>query len=117
MAENIKLGQQGEELAAAYLATKKFEIIHRNYRHGRGEIDIIARRGDWTIFVEVKTRTSTTYGEPEAFVTPAKARQLYQAAEEYIFATAWQGHVRFDVVSVKVAGNEVVIDHFEDAIN
>lgn len=116
MSDKIKRGTEGENLAAEFLKNKGWEIVARNYRYGHAEIDLIIQRGNWTIFVEVKTRTSAEYGEPEEFVDERKARLIYGAAEEYIFSTDWQGHVRFDVVSVKL-GNETEIMHFEDAIN
>lgn len=118
MSDKILTGAKGESLAAEFLKKKGFEIVARNYRHRRSEIDLIVRRDDWVIFVEVKTRTSTPFGHPEQFVDSAKARQIFQAAEEFIFSTDWQGHVRFDVVSVIIRNEqEPEIEHFEDAIN
>jgi putative endonuclease len=116
VSDKIKRGTEGENLAAEFLKNKGWEIVARNYRYGHAEIDLIIQRDNWTIFVEVKTRTSAEYGEPEEFVDERKARLIYGAAEEYIFSTDWQGHVRFDVVSVKL-GVETEIMHFEDAIN
>ena len=116
MSDKIEIGREGENLAAEFLKKKGWEIVSRNYRHGKAEIDLIVKRNDWTIFVEVKTRTSSTYGEPEAFVNEFKARKIYDAAEEFIFSTDWQGHVRFDVIAIKL-GNPPQIEHFEDAIN
>jgi putative endonuclease len=109
-------GQRGERLAANFLESKGFEIVERNFRCGRAEIDLIARRERWLLFVEVKTRSSTAYGNPEEFVDGGKMSRLYFAAEQYIYKTNWQGHVRFDIVSVKL-GRETVITHFEDAIS
>ncbi|WP_276367947.1 YraN family protein [Chryseolinea sp. H1M3-3] len=116
MSDKIEIGREGENLAAEFLKNKGWEIISRNYRYGKAEIDLIIKRDDWTIFVEVKTRSSSTYGEPEEFVDEFKARRIYDAAEEYIFATNWLGHVRFDVISIKL-GSPPEIIHFEDAIN
>lgn len=116
MSDKIEIGRQGENLAAEFLKKKGWEIVNRNYRYGKAEIDLIVRRDDWTIFVEVKTRSSSLYGEPEDFVDEFKARKIYDAAEEFIFSTDWHGHVRFDVVSIKL-GNPPEIEHFEDAIN
>jgi putative endonuclease len=116
VSDKIEIGRQGENLAAEFLKKKGWEIVNRNYRYGKAEIDLIVRRDDWTIFVEVKTRSSSLYGEPEDFVDEFKARKIYDAAEEFIFSTDWQGHVRFDVVSIKL-GNPPEIEHFEDAIN
>lgn len=116
MKNKSETGREGERLAAEYLVRKGFEIVVRNYRHRRAEIDLIVKRDDWVIFVEVKTRSSTAFGEPEQFVQGVQVKKIFEAAEEFIFSTDWQGHVRFDVISVKL-GREVVIDHFEDAIN
>jgi putative endonuclease len=116
VSDKIEIGRLGENLAAEFLTKKGWEIVNRNYRHGKAEIDLIVRRDDWTIFVEVKTRSSSVYGEPEDFVTEFQARKIYEAAEEFIFSTDWQGHVRFDIVSIKL-GNPPEIEHVEDAIN
>lgn len=116
MSDKIEIGREGENLAAAFLMSKGWEIVSRNFRYGKAEIDLIIKRDDWTIFVEVKTRSSSAYGEPEEFVDEFKARRIFDAAEEFIFSTNWLGHVRFDVISIKL-GNPPEIVHFEDAIN
>ena len=116
MSDKIKTGSKGENLAAEFLKQKGFEIVARNYRFKHAEIDLIIKRDNWLIFVEVKTRSSSSFGEPESFVDDFKGRKIFEAAEEYIFSTDWQGHIRFDIVSVKL-GKEPEIVHFEDAIN
>jgi putative endonuclease len=116
VSDKINTGNRGENLAADYLKKKGFDIVARNYRFKRCEIDLIARRDNWTIFVEVKTRSSLSYGQPEEFVSTQQARRIFEAAEEYIFSTNWHGHIRFDIVSVKL-GPIPEIMHFEDAIN
>ena len=116
MTDKIKIGKEGERLAADFLIQKGFDVVCRNYRYRKAEIDLIVRRDDWLLFVEVKTRSSSAYGQPEEAVTAKKVRMLYDAAEEYIFSIDWNGHVRFDIVSVKL-GNPPEIIHFEDAIN
>jgi putative endonuclease len=115
MSDTMKTGSNGENMAAEFLEQKGFKIVARNYRHKRAEIDLIVKRDNWLLFIEVKTRSSFDYGEPEDFVDNLKAHKIFQAAEHYIFSTDWQGHVRFDVVSVKL-GTETEIVHFEDAI-
>lgn len=120
MSDKIKTGAKGESLAAEFLIRKGFEIVARNYRYKKAEIDLIIQRENWIIFVEVKTRSSVAFGQPEEFVSEAQARKIYEAAEEYIFSTDWRGHVRFDVVSIlmKHDGESAPeIEHFEDAIN
>ncbi len=116
VSNKIETGNQGETLAARYLKEKGYEILARNYRHGKAEIDLIVQKDDWVLFVEVKTRKSSDYGEPEQFVMTQQAGRIFDAAEEWIFSTNWQGHIRFDVVSVK-PGESPEIEHFEDAIN
>ena len=116
MSDKIEIGREGENLAAEFLKNKGWEIVSRNYRYKKAEIDLIIRSNNWTIFVEVKTRSSSAYGEPEEFVDEFKARKIFEAAEEFIFSTNWLGHVRFDVVSIKL-GSPPEIVHFEDAIN
>lgn len=116
MSDKIETGNKGERLAAEFLSRKGYEIISKNYRHNHGEIDLIAQRNDWVLFVEVKTRTSTDFGEPEDFVDARKMNKIYEAAEEWIYSNDWRGHVRFDIISVKL-GPEPIIEHFEDAIS
>jgi putative endonuclease len=116
MSDTIKTGGKGENLAAEFLKKKGFQIIARNYRFKHAEIDLIVQQNDWLIFVEVKTRSSNEFGEPEEFVNEFKASKIFEAAEEYIFKVDWQGNIRFDVVSVKF-GAKTEIEHFEDAIN
>jgi putative endonuclease len=118
VSDKIKTGAKGESLAADFLKKKGFDVVARNFRYGKAEIDLIVRRQDWLIFVEVKTRRSVSYGQPEEFVTLAQARKIYDAAEHYILSTDWRGHVRFDVVAVLMADDICsAIEHFEDAIN
>jgi putative endonuclease len=110
------IGKKGEQLAAEFLIKQGFEIVVRNYRYKHAEIDLIIKRDDWLIFVEVKARSSNDFGEPEEFVDARKVNKIFEAAEEYIYSTDWHGHIRFDIVSVKL-GKEPVVELFEDAIN
>ena len=116
MTDKIKTGSIGEKLAAEFMIKKGFRVVKTNYRWKHAEIDLIVQRGDWLIFIEVKTRNSNAFGEPESFVSKDQRRQIYKAAEEYIFSTDWNGHIRFDIISVK-PGNIPEIVHFEDAIH
>ena len=116
MSKHLKTGSLGETLAADFLASKGFELIARNYRYKHAEIDLIVKRDNLLVFVEVKTRKLTTFGEPESFVTNKKAAKIFEGAEHYITENNWTGNIRFDIVSVKVGANPV-IDHFEDAIH
>lgn len=116
MSDKIKTGDRGENLAAEFFKKQGYEVVFRKYRYHRSEIDLIVRRANWTLFVEVKTRTSDYFGQPEEFVSTQQANRIFEAAEQYIYATDWQGNIRFDIVSVKLGANPEII-HFEDAIN
>jgi putative endonuclease len=117
VSDKIKTGNKGESLAANFLAEKGYEIVARNFRHKHAEIDLIVQRENWVLFVEVKTRSSNAFGEPEEFVDYRKINKIFEAAEEWIYTKDWQGHIRFDIVSVKLGEEEPIIEHFEDAIN
>ncbi len=107
-------GQQGEILAADYLEKKGYEIVTRNFRYKRAEIDIIAQKSSLLVFVEVKARSSNVYGHPEEFVDEKKASLIIEAADHYINMHQWEGLIRFDIVSVMLKPS-VSIHHFEDA--
>ena len=74
MAEHNELGKQGEQVAVDYLLEKGYEILERNYQARKAEIDIIAKKDNWLIVVEVKTRTSIDFGNPEDFVNKNKIK-------------------------------------------
>ena len=102
----INIGVQGEDLATDYLKTKDFKILVRNYRQKTGEIDIIARDGEWLVFVEVKTRTSLRFGQPYEAVTQKKQAQISRVALDYITRNKLHNQaMRFDVVSVLIQKN------------
>lgn len=111
---HISTGNKGESIAEAYLSEKGYEILARNYRFKRAEIDIIASKENVLVFVEVKTRRSTRFGFPEESVTERKSRKVISAAENYIEETGWKKDIRFDVISVNI-GTAVEIEHIEDA--
>jgi putative endonuclease len=115
MSDKIKRGNEGEQLAADFLTKNGFEIVERNYRHKRSEIDLIIKRTNWLIFVEVKTRTSDAFGHPEEFVDRKKARKILEGAENYMYENNWQGNVRYDIVAVTIADSVPHIVHIEDA--
>jgi putative endonuclease len=80
----VKLGQQGENLAAEELVRSGYEIVARNWRCQIGEVDIVARRDDVVHFFEVRTRRGREYGTPEESVTPAKRQRMIDVALTYL---------------------------------
>jgi putative endonuclease len=95
------LGVQGERLAAEYLAGKGYRILHRNFRFGRNEIDLIATTGGTLCFTEVKTRASLDKGYPAEAVTPQKQKEIIKAAKYYL-TTLKDPDIdcRFDVIAI-----------------
>ncbi|MEQ8581811.1 MAG: YraN family protein [Marinoscillum sp.] len=105
-------GKYGEDLAVSYLRKKGFEIVERNYRFRKGEIDLITLlNNEVLVFIEVKLRKGDAYGDPETFVSRKQERLIIQAAEDYIFAINWQKDIRFDIISI--TGSQ--LEHIEDA--
>ncbi|HAL29140.1 MAG TPA: YraN family protein [Coriobacteriia bacterium] len=101
------IGMRGESAAAAYLERMGMEILERNWRTERGEIDIIALDGEELVICEVKTRRSTSAGTPEEAVSASKQRRLARLAQGYISSTGLADcAVRFDVVSVAVISDD-----------
>ena len=115
MAQHNETGKQGEAEAARFLQEEGYEIMARNFRHQHAEIDLVAKKGRLMVFVEVKTRTNLSFGNPEEFVSYAKAKLVMKAAEHYIFTHNWQFDVRFDIVAVSITGGQLHVKHVEDA--
>jgi len=115
MTSKLKTGEEGEQMAAEFLISKGFEIIARNFRHKRSEIDLIVKRGNWLVFVEVKTRSSAAFGFPEQFVDYHKKKMIFEGALHYMREIDWQGNVRYDIVSVSLSSAGPDIVHIEDA--
>lgn len=112
-----QVGDEGEELAAAYLESKGWIIIDRNYFFEKAEIDIVAYNHESIVFVEVKTRSSTFFGRPEEFVTNSKEQNMKKAAEAWVYERKMEtALVRFDIIAIVQKGNHAPeITHFEDA--
>ena len=112
----ISLGKQGEDIAALFLKDKGFEIISRNYRQKSGEIDIICFDRDTVVFVEVKTRKTTQYGDPLEAVNRRKQHQISITALDYLSRhNLLDKPARFDVVGVLISTGAPQITHIRDA--
>lgn len=105
-------GYKAESVAAEYLASRGFSIIERNFKTPRCEIDIIARKGNCTFFVEVKYRSSSQQGGGIEYVTSRKQRQMQRAAEIWLQThSEWRGDVTLS--AVEIGGDYKVIDIIE----
>ena len=117
-----EVGQRGEAIAAEALEAKGYTILERNYRFSREEVDLIAfqpsednLRGE-IVFVEVKARSGTGFGRPEAAVDAAKQQAIRRVAEAYLHERRLiPSPVRFDVIAVTFERGEATIEHFERA--
>lgn len=116
MATHNELGKLGEEIAAHYLLKNGYKILRRNFFFDKAEIDIIAQKEEGTvIIVEVKTRNSDFFGDPQSFVTPAKIKLLVKAANEYIVSNELDVEVRFDIIAILKNQKVEKLEHFENA--
>lgn len=105
------IGIEGENKAVSHLESLGFEILERNYRYKRAEIDIIAMKSNLLLFVEVKSRKNNHFGNPEEFVSNSQKKLIIEAADDYIHAINWQKNIRYDIIAI--TGNE--LEHFQDA--
>ncbi len=106
MAQHNHTGILGEQMAAKYLLEKGFTILHQNWRHSHWEVDLIASLNDTLHFIEVKTRRTKKFGNPEDDVTKKKMENLINASEEYLFSNPQWKKIQFDILSINIPRNE-----------
>jgi putative endonuclease len=98
-------GQGAEASAAAWLERQGYEVLARNHRTRRGEVDLVCREGGTLCFVEVRSRSRLDFGSPAESVTVAKARRVVSAATDWALRHGGlEQAMRFDVVSVDLSG-------------
>lgn len=111
------LGKTGEDIATQYLIKNKYKIIERNFYCKTGEIDIIATKNNYLIFIEVKTRSNNKYGLPAQSVTKKKLQSLYKTAKYYVYTRGLQYNlIRFDVIEVYFEKFEYKINHIKQIL-
>ncbi|WP_233898592.1 YraN family protein [Tenacibaculum piscium] len=115
MAQHNDLGEKGEQLAIEYLQKKGYVIVEKNYRFKKAEVDIIAKKSDTLIVVEVKTRSSSYFGNPQDFVNPKKIKLLVYAMNHYVHQKNIDLEIRFDIIGILQTNNTFKIEHIEDA--
>lgn len=115
MADNHDFGREGEERAREYLRAEGYEILDTNWRFGSYEIDILAKKDGLLLVVEVKTRRSSVFGEPEAAVNAKKRKTIARAADAYINMKGLDLEVRFDIISLVMGSGKCVVNHIPDA--
>lgn len=115
MAHHNDIGNKGEEIATNHLVEKGWQILHKNWRFGKDEIDIIAQTDDTIVFVEVKTRHNNFFGNPHEFVSPQKQKRIIKAAGHFMEKQKLDLEVRFDIVGIILNNKYQKIEHIEDA--
>jgi putative endonuclease len=105
MAQHISTGKTGEGLAAEWLSANGFTIIQRNWRHLRYEVDIIAGRNSILHFIEVKTRRSLTFGNPEESVSRKKLEHIMEGAAGWLHRWPAYRRVQYDVLAITLQKN------------
>lgn len=116
--ETGELGRWGETKAANYLRLRGYGIVERNYRCRMGEIDLIARKRGFIVFVEVKLRKDAAFAQAREFVTVAKRRRVMTAAELWLAEHPTQLQPRFDVIEIyapRGPAGPARIEHIENA--
>ena len=114
MAEHNELGKKGEELAIKFLIDKGYKILEKNYRYLKAEVDIIAQKENTLAVVEVKTRSTDYFGNPQDFVNPKKIKLLLSAIDYYVIEKDLDVEVRFDIIAI-IHQKEIKIEHLKDA--
>jgi putative endonuclease len=117
MAQNHQLGKKGEEIAANFLRSKGLKILFMNWTYKHLEVDIIAMDHKTIVLTEVKTRSDYNFGLPEEAVTRQKEKNLVQAAEAFLNIHQLDYEVRFDIISIRINGQNTDIRHIPDAFN
>lgn len=114
--ERKEFGAAAEAEAAKYLEKNGFSIVERNYRTKLGEIDLIAKKKDLLVFVEVKAGRNSPGFSPVDHFNVQKQRKCRVLAQAYLARLKVIPEVRFDLIAITKTGEDLQVDHFEDVI-
>ena len=115
MAAHNELGKKGEELAVEYLLKKGYKIVARNFTFQKAEVDIIARKDNVLAIIEVKTRSTPDFGDPQEFVKGRPIQRLVKAVDHFVNEHDMEVEVRFDIVAIIQNKAGTRLEHLEDA--
>ncbi len=115
MADHNELGKIGEQLAVDFLESKGYDILARNFMYQKAEVDIIAQHENLIICIEVKTRNSDFFGDPQDFVTKAKIKNLVKAMDAFVIENDIPLETRFDIIAVLKNKKMEQLTHYENA--
>ena len=112
-----ELGRIGENIIADYITKLGYKVVERNFACNQGEIDIIAKDKEELVFIEVKTRTDSSYGEATEAVTNTKKRHLINSIKYYIYKQKLENQpIRIDVAEVYINKGKVKVNYIKQAI-
>lgn len=115
MASHNELGKQGEDLAVEFLLKKGYKIVARNFFYQKAEVDIIARKDGTLAIIEVKTRSTPDFGNPQEFVKARQIQRLVKAVDFFVNEHDIDVEVRFDIVAIIKNKTGTRLEHLEDA--
>ena len=115
MAQHNELGKKGEEAAVEFLRKQGYKILQTNYRYIKHEVDIIAEFENQLIAVEVKTRSTRDFGDPQDFVKPTQIKSIVTAVDAFMEQRNIDLEVRFDIIAVISINEKLEIEHITDA--
>ena len=115
---NLATGKLGEEIAKKYLENKGYKIVERNYKTKYAEIDLVAKRKNELVFVEVRTKVGENFGSPEETIDRKKLRKLWGNATAYGARARWQGHCRIDAICIVLKKDYSLgrLNHYENIV-
>ena len=115
MALHNELGKQGEEMAVDFLLKSDYNILSRNYRYEKAEVDILAQKNGILAAIEVKTRSTNDFGNPQDFVKPKQIKNLVKAVDAYINEFELDLEVSFAIIAIVNGKDSLTIEHLKDA--
>lgn len=115
MAQHNELGKEGEKMAVAHLLKNGYEIVVRNFIYQKAEVDIIARKDNILAVVEVKTRSTPDFGNPQDFLKKKQINQLVKAIDHFVNEHNLDVEVRFDIIAIIKNKAGTRLEHLEDA--
>ena len=115
MAQHNQLGKKGEQIAVDFLLDKGYDIVERNYRFDKAEVDIIAKNNNTLAIIEVKTRSSSDFGDPQDFLKPKQIKRIVKAVDEYVLVNKMDLEIRFDIIAIVKENKGYLIEHLENA--
>ena len=115
MADHNELGKEGEDLAVTHLLKNGYKIVARNFRYQKAEVDIIARKKDVLAVIEVKTRSTPDFGDPQNFLKQKQINSLVKAIDHFVNEHNLDVNVRFDIIAIIKNKAGTKIEHLKDA--